>query len=112
MEVIEETIVTTVTRLRGREERHGIELTPEWTKPEHGFVPAWCNHGRLSETVEEFGVPAGDALQLLGQTLDLLDQCARALADVFGPDDHHVVVMRRAAEAMSHKGKLERLLGL
>ncbi len=112
MDIIEETIETTITRLRGREERHGIELTPDWTKPEHGFVPAWCAHGLLSETVQEFGTPAGDALQLLGQTLDLLDQCGHALTAVFGSDDHHVAVMRRASDAMSHKGKLERLLGL
>jgi len=66
----------------------------------------------LGELVEQFGVPAGDALQLLGQTLDLLDQGIHALADVFGPDDHHVAVLRRAADALSHGGKVERLLGL
>ncbi len=111
-EEIEATIEATVARLRGREGRHGIELTPEWSKPDHRFVRAWCGHGLLGELVEQFGVPAGDALQLLGQTLDLLDQGIHALADVFGPDDHHVAVLRRAADALSHGGKVERLLGL
>ena len=111
-EEIEATIEATVARLRGREGRHGIELTPEWARPEHGFVGAWCGHGLLGELVEAFGAPAGDALGLLGQTLDLIDQGTHALADVFGPDDHHVDVLRRAAEALSRGGKLERLLGL
>jgi superfamily II RNA helicase len=111
-EEIATTIETLVTRLRGREGRQGIDLTPEWTKPDHRFIRAWCEHGRLSETVEEYQVPAGDALQLLGQTLDLLEQCVRALTDVFGPDDAHVAVIRRALTAISQGGKLERLLGL
>jgi superfamily II RNA helicase len=112
LDEIAATIETLVTRLRGREGRQGIELTPEWTKPDHRFVRAWCEHGRLSETVEEYEVPAGDALQLLGQTLDLLEQCVHALSDVFGADDHHVAVIRRAIAAISQGGKLERLLGL
>jgi superfamily II RNA helicase len=112
MEEVEATIEATVTRLCGREARHGIELTPEWIKPDHHFVRAWCAHGRLSEAVEEYQVPAGDALQLLGQTLDLLEQCTHALAAVFGQGDHHVAVLRRAIEAISQDGKLERLLGL
>jgi superfamily II RNA helicase len=112
MDEITATIEATVTRLCGREARHGIELTPEWVKPDHRFVRAWCAHGRLSEAVEEYQVSAGDALQLLGQTLDLLEQCAHALAAVFGQGDHHVAVLRRAIAAISQDGKLERLLGL
>jgi len=111
-EEIEATIESTVARLRGREGRYGIELTPEWSRPDHRFVGAWCGHGLLGELVDAFGVPPGDALQLLGQTLDLLDQAIHALADVFGPDHHHVAAPRRAADAISHGGKLERLLGL
>ncbi len=101
-----------VTRLSGREARHGLDLTPEWVAPDHRFIRAWCSHGQLSETVEEFGIPAGDALQLLGQTLDLLEQCVHALTDVFGPDDPHVALQRAAIAAISQHGKLERLLGL
>jgi len=111
-ETIEASIEATIARLRSREGRRGIELTPEWTKPDHRFVGAWCEHGLLSRLVEDYGVPAGDALQLLGQTLDLLDQCAHALAGVFESDDDRVVVVRRAVAALSHDGKLERLLGL
>jgi superfamily II RNA helicase len=107
-----ETIDDVVTRLRGREARHGLELTPEWQAPDHSFVRAWCSHGQLSETVEEFDLPAGDALQLLGQTLDLLEQGVHALTDVFGPDDEHVALQRAAIAAISQRGKLERLLGL
>ncbi len=111
-EEIEAAIEAAVARTRGREGRQGIELTPEWNRPDHRFVGAWCGHGLLGELVEKFGVPAGDALQLLGQTLDLIDQAIHALAGVFGSDDHHVAVLRAAAEALSRDGKLERLLGL
>ena len=106
------TIEAAVARVCGREGRQGFNLTPEWVKPDHRFVRAWCAHGMLSETVEEYELPAGDALQLLGQTLDLLDQCAHALSAVFGPDSPQVAPLRQGSAAISQGGKLERLLGL
>lgn len=105
-------IARTVERLRRSEERHGIALTPEWEPPDHRFVRAWCVHGHLSETVEAFDVSAGDGLQLLGQTLDLLQHGERALTRIGRSGAARARLLRRAIDALSHDGKLERLLGL